>query len=72
MGFFDEIRSSSEEPRIQRAMDSIGARKGTHSENCERCDYYVSPPASGSNYYGGCRQYQVNVFSSYVCNSYRR
>jgi hypothetical protein len=72
MGFFDEVGSSMEEPRIQRAMDSIGAYKGTHSENYERCQYYVSPPASGSKYYGGCVQYQINVFSSYVCNNFSR
>lgn len=72
MGFFDEVKSNVEGKQIEKAMAHIGAYEGTHSENCERCTHYVSPPHSGSNYYGGCRLYGIKVFSSYVCNDYER
>ena len=72
MGFFDEMGSSMQEGKVQKQMNSVGAYKGSHSENCERCNYYVDTPNSGSKYYGGCSYHQINVFASYVCNNYIR
>jgi hypothetical protein len=72
MGFFDEMKSGMEEKQIEKVMAQVGAYKGTHSENCERCSHYVSPPRSGSKYFGGCTRYGIKVFSSYVCNDYVR
>jgi len=72
MGLFGDFGSANERARIQRAMDSIGARAGSHQENCERCRHYVSPPQSGSKYYGGCSYYQIHVFSNHVCGQFDR
>lgn len=69
---FGGIKHNNEEAQVQRAMDAIGAYKGTHSENCERCNHYLKPSQVGSKYYGGCSLHQIKVFSSRVCDNYRR
>ena len=34
---FGGVGHNTEEAQVQNAMNSIGAYKGSHSENCERC-----------------------------------
>ena len=68
---FGGVSHGIEENQVQKAMNSIGAYKGSHSENCERCNYYVNSSQTGSKYYGGCSAYQIKVFSSHVCNNFQ-
>lgn len=69
---FGGVSHGMEENQIQKAMDSIGAYKGTHSENCESCRYWLSSSQTGSKYFGGCSAYQIKVFASYACNNFSR
>ena len=69
---FGGVSHQKEENAIRSAMSKIGGREGTRMENCERGDSYVGPNQSGSKYYGGCRRYQIKVFSNHVCNNFSR
>jgi len=69
---FGGIGHNIEEKQVQNAMDGIGATKGNHLENCERCNYYVRPSQTGSKYYGGCTLHQIKVFSNRVCRNFKR
>lgn len=69
---FGGISHKGEENAIRASMNRIGAREGTHMENCERCNNYVGPKEAGSKYFGGCRKYQIKVFSSHVCGDFHR
>lgn len=69
---FGGVKHGMEEGAIQKEMDRIGARKGTHLENCERCSSYMRPSESGSKYFGGCRHHGIKVFSSHVCSQFDR
>ncbi|WP_321469590.1 hypothetical protein [Halarcobacter sp.] len=63
----------AEERSIQDAMNRIGAYKGSHSENCERCNHWLNSSQTGSkNGFGGCSRYGTKVFASYVCSNYQR
>jgi len=69
---FGGVGHQMEESAVRSAMSRIGAREGTHLENCERCRNYVSASQTGSKYYGGCRRFDTKVFSSYVCGNFSR
>ncbi len=69
---FGGVGHNTEEAQVQNAMNSIGAYKGSHSENCERCRYWLSSSQTGSKYFGGCSRYRIKVFASYVCNDFDR
>jgi len=69
---FGGVRQQAESRAIEAEMNKIGAYEGTHLEKCERCDYYVRPSQTGSNYYGGCQLHGIKVFSNRVCNHFKR
>ena len=69
MGLFDAIRGA----RIKMVADSTHARglqEGTHSENCEACDYSVSNRKSPTGL--SCRHYQEHVPANGVCGLFTR
>ena len=65
------VSHKMEEQQIQQAMNKIGGYIGSNSNNCERCNNYMSPSETGSQYYGGCRLHSIKVFSSHVCDSFQ-
>lgn len=69
---FGGVGHKMEESRIQKDMNRIGATKGDHLRNCERCDHYLSPREAGSKLFGGCRAHQIKVFSNHVCSNFSR
>lgn len=69
---FGGVGHQMEENAVQSAMRRIGAREGTHLENCERCSNYVSASQAGSKYFGGCRRFDTKVFANYVCGNFSR
>jgi hypothetical protein len=69
MGLFDAFRSA----RVKNIQDSTSARglqKGTHQENCERCNYSVSNKKSPTGL--SCTHYKEHVPANGVCGLYTR
>lgn len=69
---FGGVSHSMEEQAVRYGMERIGAYRGTHMENCERCDYFLTSEQTKSKYFGGCSRYQIKVFANHVCADFQR